>query len=79
MPASSSDVSAAGIGTMPEFGRLPGFIGPVPQPLLIRLFSVVGFIIETQRVFVKSAYVKFLIYMRLTSGNSACKIGIGKW
>ena len=51
MLASSSDaLRASGIGTMPHSDRLPGFIGPVPQPLLIRLFQVVRDIIVIQCV-----------------------------
>jgi len=31
---------AAGFGTFAFFARLPGFIGPFPPPLLIRLYAI---------------------------------------
>lgn len=35
LPYHSASFEAAGFGTAPD-GQLPGFIGPVPQPLSIR-------------------------------------------
>ena len=31
---------AAGFGTLAFYTRLPGFIGPFPPPLLIRLYAI---------------------------------------
>ena len=36
----SSSLVAAGFGTIILSDRLPGFIGPFPPPLLIRLYAI---------------------------------------
>jgi len=53
---------AAGFGTFSIIDRLPGFIGPFPPPLLIRLYAINKYIL---RIFVEKSILFSTFFLQI--------------